>query len=87
MVRNNSKFWNVSGAEIEAGLLGVDVRSNPLKAVFEGGIAFATPDPPGQPVEGGAVFALQDKAKGDWQRWAPAIRLPPAAQQGEEHHE
>ena len=87
LVRANSRFWNASGVQIDAGLFGLDLRLNPLKAVFAGGVAFATPDPPGPPAESGAIFALEEKAEDDWLKWAPAIPLPPATPETEKTHE
>ena len=45
-VRDNSRFWNASGAKIELGGNGLQVQVESLRAVVLGGIAFETPDDP-----------------------------------------
>lgn len=45
LVRENSVFWNVSGASFSAGLLkGVEFNMESLRTLAVGGIAFATPN-------------------------------------------
>lgn len=43
LVGANSRFWNASGIDVTAGLGGVDVHTESLAALLEGGIAFDTP--------------------------------------------
>lgn len=77
LVRADSKFWNISGVEVDVGLLGVDIRAESLRSIVLGGIALATPDPPGQRVKDGAVFRLHEKADEQWPKWAPNIPINP----------
>jgi paraquat-inducible protein B len=42
-VRENTRFWNVSGVEIELGSTGLKVDIESLAAVVAGGVAFETP--------------------------------------------
>jgi len=58
LVRENTKFWNVSGIEVSASAGGVDVHMESLAALLAGGIAFETPEPAGKPVEDGVMFTL-----------------------------
>ena len=44
LVRENSRFWNVSGLDVEFGLVsGLKLRSGTLETIAAGGVAFATP--------------------------------------------
>ncbi len=60
LVRAQSKFWNASGVDIRLSLLrGLDVNVESLRSLIAGGIAFATPDGPGDPpARDGTVFPL-----------------------------
>lgn len=77
LVRPGSRFWNVSGVNVEAGLFkGVKVHTESLETVVEGGIAFATPEEGGA-VQAGQTFVLFDEPQAEWLRWAPRIPLQP----------
>ena len=43
LVGLSSRFWNASGIDVTAGLGGVDVHTESLAALLEGGVAFDTP--------------------------------------------
>lgn len=75
LVRSNSVFWNAGGLHAHLGLTGLEVGAPSLTALVEGGLAFATPDPPGPEVKKGAGFPLHDKKKDEWDSWRPAIKL------------
>jgi paraquat-inducible protein B len=79
LVRNGSKFWNVSGLDISVGLFrGVEINMESLRSLVAGGIAFATPnDPQDKPARNGTVFPLHDKPQKDWLKWMPRIPIPP----------
>lgn len=79
LVRSDSKFWNVSGVNVDIGLFkGAEVSIESLKSLVSGGLSFATPEPgkDGQPAKDGAIFPLYDEPKKEWLEWAPAISLP-----------
>jgi len=57
-VHDNSRFWNVSGVEMTAGLHGVDVQAASLEAVLAGGVAFGTPGGARGQAKDGAGFQL-----------------------------
>ena len=46
LVRGNTRFWNVSGIDVAVGSEGVRVRTESLRSVIFGGIAFETPETP-----------------------------------------
>ena len=76
LVRTNTVFWNASGIHADFSLFsGASVDIESLRALLDGGIAFATPDQGGKAVEPGSVFALHDRPKEEWKAWAPHIRL------------
>ncbi len=77
LVRNGSKFWNVSGVDVSAGLFrGVELKVESLKALVAGGIAFATPeDPKDRPAKEGTVFRLYDEPQKEWLQWTPKIPM------------
>lgn len=77
LVRSGSRFWNVSGVDVNVGLFrGVEVNLESLRSLVLGGVAFATPsDPKAEPVRNGTVFSLYEKAEKEWLDWAPAIPI------------
>jgi paraquat-inducible protein B len=78
LVRTSSKFWNVSGVDVNIGLFrGMEVNMESLRSLAVGGIAFSTPtDPKGKPARDGMVFSLHDKPTKEWLEWAPKIPVP-----------
>ncbi len=76
LVRANSRFWNSSGLNIDAGLLsGVQIKSESLESIIAGGISFATPEQPGEEVGSEHHFTLTADAKNEWKAWRPVIPL------------
>ncbi len=78
LVREGSRFWNVSGVRINAGIFsGVKVRTESVEAIMAGGIAFATPEGKkmGRRVANGTHFILYQEAKDEWTKWSPRIPL------------
>ena len=78
LVRENSVFWNASGISVHAGLFsGIQINTESLKAILEGGIAFATPDNEdmGKQATQNAVFPLRTKLEDHWLEWKPRIEL------------
>ncbi len=72
LVTANTKFWDVSGLEIEAGLLsGVQIKTHSLDTIISGGIAFATPNATDPAVQSNHVFTLEKKFKKSWRHWNP----------------
>ena len=58
LVKENTRFWDVSGITVTGGLSGIKIRTESLTAVLDGGIAFETPDGTGDPSENGMIFKL-----------------------------
>lgn len=76
LVRSGSVFWNASGLDLAAGLFkGLKIEIESLQSLMAGGIAFATPDEPGEAVGNGHRFHLHDVAPEDARDWKPAIAI------------
>ncbi|MEE9395845.1 MAG: MlaD family protein [Methylococcales bacterium] len=61
LVKKTSRFWNVSGLRIDAGLSGIKIQSESLNSILSGGIAFMTPGiEADQPATDGDIFQLYD---------------------------
>ena len=57
MIKHNTRFYNVSGFQLDASLQGVSLQTSSLNAIIAGGISFFTPDN-GEQVSTGQVFPL-----------------------------
>jgi paraquat-inducible protein B len=78
LVRVNSKFWDAGRIGLDWGILsGVTVKAGSLETLVAGGIAFATPNKPGEPASPGQRFTLEPKADDDWLQWSPDLSPPP----------
>lgn len=79
LVRRGSKFWNVSGVDVNVGLFrGVDFNMESLRSLVLGGVSFATPnDLKDPPAKNETVFPFYDKPEKEWLEWAPAIMISP----------
>lgn len=78
LIRENTRFWNVSGIGMNFSILsGAKVKTESMEAILAGGVAFATPDNKkmGKPVSKGAVFKLYNEPKDKWLKWKPEIKL------------
>ncbi len=78
LIRANTKFWNCSGISTSLSLLGgMQVKSESVTSVLEGGVAFATPDNAqmGARASSGSSFDLADQADEAWLKWQPNISL------------
>ncbi|QNN22291.1 MCE family protein [Planctomycetales bacterium ZRK34] len=75
LVRDNTRFWNVSGAKIDAGLTGFSLELESLESLITGGVAMATPNTPGRRVTTGHRFELARELDEAWQKWRPALAV------------
>jgi paraquat-inducible protein B len=79
LVRLGSRFWLQSGVDVNFGLFrGLEVNVESLRSLVAGGIAFATPDDAGGPVNDGTLFLLHEKPQNEWLDWMPKIPIGPA---------
>ncbi len=60
LVHEHSRFWNVSGIHLSVDANGMNLRTESLETLLQGGIAFDTPTTLeiGQPAKEGTTFAL-----------------------------
>jgi len=74
LVRIGSRFWLVSGVDVNFGLFrGLQVNVESLRTLVGGGLAFATPDDSSGTVKDGTLFLLHDKPQPEWLEWMPKI--------------
>lgn len=77
LVRMGSRFWLLSGVDVNFGLFrGLEINVESLRTLVGGGIAFATPDDAGGPVKDGMLFLLHEKPQPEWLEWHPKISIP-----------
>jgi paraquat-inducible protein B len=78
LVRVNSKFWLVSGADLHGGILtNLSFKLGSLQSLLSGSVSFATPDEPGDLAPPDGFFYLYSEPKDEWLKWIPHIHLPP----------
>ena len=59
LVSQETRFWNISGVEIDVGSEGVKVDMGSLATLISGGVAFSTNDgPSGEQARAGSIFNL-----------------------------
>lgn len=75
LVRDNSKWWSISGVQFDLGIKGVQLSIDSLASWLRGGIAFATPDQPGTRVVTGYRFTLAKEPEREWIGWQPRIAV------------
>lgn len=63
LVHENTRFWNASGIELSGGLTGFHLKSESVKSILAGGVAFDTPGEAGGPAEEDTVFPLYSDAR------------------------
>jgi paraquat-inducible protein B len=73
LVRENSEFWNAGGLDVSLKLFGINVSAESMRSLIVGGIAFATPSPPGPAASPMSVFVLHEKPEEKWLKWAPSM--------------
>jgi paraquat-inducible protein B len=73
LVRTNTEFWDASGLKAKIGLFGAKISVDSLQTLMSGGIAFATPEPPGPPAKDDAEFTLNPQSKPEWENAAPRL--------------
>ncbi len=62
LVQADSRFWNVSGIAVKAGLFsGINIRTESAESVLAGGIAFSTPETLSAAAKEGDSFTLHDE--------------------------
>lgn len=77
LVTNDSKFWNTSGINIEAGIFsGINIDSESIETLISGGVAFATPESNGSDEKQvNKQFTLHQDLDKNWLEWQPKIMI------------
>ncbi len=75
LVLPSSRFWSISGIEVQMGLTGVKLAMDSLSTIAAGGVAMATPDENAQPVATGHRFQLHPEPEEEWLAWRARIAL------------
>jgi paraquat-inducible protein B len=73
-------FWNAGGVKADLRFFKLDFNAQTFKSLVIGGIAFATPSPPGPEATADTAFTLFDKPEKSWLEWSPAIPISPKSQ-------
>lgn len=83
LVRRNSVFWSTSGIDVNVGLTGLQFTADTLATIAQGGIAFATPETPGEPASSGQRFVYERTAQDEWLHWRPHLNLTDSKRVGD----
>jgi len=83
LVRQNSRFWNTSGIQLDVGL-GIEFSADSLESLLTGGVSLATPDEPGEHVSDGHSFQVFAKPEKEWTSWTPSLRIGEEMDSGQE---
>ena len=76
LVRENSRFWSISGIDASFNFVsGFRLDMPSISSVIVGGIAFSTPDDFGNQIITGHEMAYFGKVDEDWLSWAPKIPI------------
>ncbi|OED44292.1 hypothetical protein ACH42_07925 [Endozoicomonas sp. (ex Bugula neritina AB1)] len=62
LVNTSSRFWNVSGINVQGGLQGFNIEASTLNSLLVGGITFDTPKREAAQVKNNTDFILHDSA-------------------------
>jgi hypothetical protein len=79
LVRENTKFWSNSGLDLKIGFSGLELDAETLATIASGGVAFATPNAPGQQAATGYRFELFKSPRDEWVAWQPRIAIGSSA--------
>jgi paraquat-inducible protein B len=71
LIRKNSRFWNASGIQVEAGLGGVKIQTESVTTLLAGGIAVSDRDDESPAAANGDTFPLYE----DYESAAVGIRV------------
>lgn len=78
LVKQNSRFWNISGVSFSAGLNGVQLSIDSLASVIQGAVAFDSPDG-SETAQQGQQFTLYENIKSAQRGIEVSVTLPAVA--------
>jgi paraquat-inducible protein B len=80
LINNKTRFWNLSGVQVNASLSGVEIKTGPLASLISGGITFDSPfDQKAVPVKNGARFDLFRGEREAMRGFAAQVKFDSAA--------
>ena len=59
LIRTNTKFWSISGIDLDVGFTGFSMNIGPVISLLKGGIQLATPDQAGEIAPASYGFILE----------------------------
>lgn len=78
LIRENTRFWKVSGANLDVGLTGLSFHIDSVKTLVAGGVTLAIPPTAGAVVNTGHHFTLYDEPEKEWLTWRPSLLVDKA---------
>jgi len=74
LIRNNIRFWRISGASIQAGWLsGLSLQLDSIQSLIAGGVMIAIPPELGTAAPPKQRFTLYDAPEPDWLEWTAYV--------------
>ena len=73
LVRAETRFWRVSGIDVQMDFTGFHLKTESLQTLARGGIAMATPPDSHREVSTGHRFEIHESAEEEWLAWQPSI--------------
>lgn len=75
LIREKTRFWSSSGLDVKIGFSGIELDADTLATIAAGGVAFATPNAPGEPAATGQRFELYKSPREEWLEWQPRVAI------------
>jgi len=77
LIRENTRFWSISGFDMDIRLTGAHFSADSLATIAAGGIALATPESAGRIVSTGHRFQLERRPEDEskWNTWRPRLAV------------
>ena len=77
LVKDDTRFWNISGLSVDAGAEGVRINMDSIATLMVGGVAFSVPNAPDAPqAKAGSVFNLYNSETEELEAEAVAFHVP-----------
>jgi hypothetical protein len=77
LIRDNTRFWSISGFDVDIGITGAHFNAESLATIVAGGVALATPESAGRIVSTGHRFQLEQRPNDEreWNTWRPRLAV------------
>ena len=74
LVRKNSKFYDISGFDMEFSIFGSKIQSSTMTSLIKGGFILVTPYDYKEPATSKDIFVLEKALGDDWKTISPTIK-------------